>query len=150
MNIGTPVLPAYQDEVLHLQGSHGKLSSTCTFNSSGQPDNQTIHAIRKFLQANARAIYIHLGGGILGHLGLIISDASYVMIAPKTAAGPKLGQDHKPLGGSHPTRMEQRSRIVPHVTCGRRTFKLTGRAPPCNRRCRSKSSVFLGRCIWTS
>jgi hypothetical protein len=56
----------------------------------GEPDYQTIHATRKFLQANSRAIDTHLGGGTLGHLGLIISDASYVMIAPTTAAGPTL------------------------------------------------------------
>jgi hypothetical protein len=41
-----------------------------------EPDYQTIHATRKFLQANSRAIDTHLGGGTLGHLGLIISDAS--------------------------------------------------------------------------
>jgi hypothetical protein len=28
----------------------------------GEPDNQTIHAIRKLLQANDRAINTHLGG----------------------------------------------------------------------------------------
>jgi hypothetical protein len=56
----------------------------------GEPDYQTIHATRKFLQANSRAIDIHLGGGTLGHLGLIISDASYAMIAPTMAAGPTL------------------------------------------------------------
>jgi hypothetical protein len=38
----------------------------------GDPDYQTIHATRKFLQANSRAIDTHLGGGTLGHLGLII------------------------------------------------------------------------------
>jgi hypothetical protein len=48
----------------------------------GKPDYQTIHAIRKSLQANSRAIDTHLGGGTLGHLGLIVSDASYAMIAP--------------------------------------------------------------------
>jgi hypothetical protein len=42
----------------------------------GEPDYQTIHATRKFLQANAWAIGTHLGGGTLGHLGLIISDAA--------------------------------------------------------------------------
>jgi hypothetical protein len=47
----------------------------------GEPDYQTIHSIRKSLQANSRAIDIHLGGGTLGHLGLIVSDASYAMIA---------------------------------------------------------------------
>jgi hypothetical protein len=56
----------------------------------GEPDYQTIHATRKVLQANSRAIDTHLGGGKLGHLGLIISDAPYVMIAPTTDAGPTL------------------------------------------------------------
>jgi hypothetical protein len=56
----------------------------------GEPDNQTIHATRRFLQANLRAIDTHLGGGTLWHLGLIISDASYAMIAPATAKEPTL------------------------------------------------------------
>jgi hypothetical protein len=50
----------------------------------GEPDYPTIHATRKFLQANSRAIDTHLGRGTLGHLGLIISDASYSIIAPTT------------------------------------------------------------------
>jgi hypothetical protein len=50
----------------------------------GEPDYQTIHATRKFHQANSRAIDTHLGGGTLGHLGLIISDAAYSNIAPPT------------------------------------------------------------------
>jgi hypothetical protein len=54
----------------------------------GEPDYQTIHATRKFLQANSRAIYTHLGGGTLGHLGLIISDAAYSNITPPTAGEP--------------------------------------------------------------
>jgi hypothetical protein len=54
----------------------------------GELDYQTIHATRKFLQANSRAIDTHLGGGTLGHLGLIISDASYSNIAPPTAEEP--------------------------------------------------------------
>jgi hypothetical protein len=56
----------------------------------GEPDYQTIHAIRNLLQANARAIDTHLGGGALGHLGLIVSDASYAMMDPATEAGPTL------------------------------------------------------------
>jgi hypothetical protein len=56
----------------------------------GEPDYQTIHATRKFFQANLRAIDTHLGGGTLGHLGLIISDASYAMISPTTDSGPTL------------------------------------------------------------
>jgi hypothetical protein len=54
----------------------------------GEPDYQTIHATIKFLQANLRAIDTHLGGGTLGHLGHIISDASYAMIAPATNGEP--------------------------------------------------------------
>jgi hypothetical protein len=56
----------------------------------GEPDYQTIHATRKFLQASSRAIDTHLGGGTLGHLGLIVSDASYATIAPPTAEEPTL------------------------------------------------------------
>jgi hypothetical protein len=56
----------------------------------GEPDYQTIHTTRKFLQANLRAIDTHLGGGTLGHLGLIISDASYATIAPTTDDAPTL------------------------------------------------------------
>jgi hypothetical protein len=56
----------------------------------GEPDYQTIHATRKFLQANSRAIDTYLGGGTLGHLGLIISDASSAMIAPPTSDAPTL------------------------------------------------------------
>jgi hypothetical protein len=56
----------------------------------GEPDYQTIHATRKFLQANSRAIDTHLGGGTLGHLGLIISDASCSIIAPPTSGEPTL------------------------------------------------------------
>jgi hypothetical protein len=36
----------------------------------GEPDNQTSHAIRNLLQAAAREIDTHYGGGALGHMGL--------------------------------------------------------------------------------
>jgi hypothetical protein len=41
----------------------------------GEPEYQTIHATRKFLQENLQAIDTHLGGGTLGHLGPITSDS---------------------------------------------------------------------------
>jgi hypothetical protein len=56
----------------------------------GDPHYQTIHAIRKLFQANARAIDTHLGGAALGNMGLIVLDASYAMIALATEAGPTL------------------------------------------------------------
>jgi hypothetical protein len=55
-----------------------------------EPDYQTIHATRKFLQASSWAIDTHSGGGTLGHLGLIISDAKYTMISPTTNKEPTL------------------------------------------------------------
>jgi hypothetical protein len=64
----------------------------------GEPDHQTIHATRKFLQANSRAIDTHWGEGTLGHLGLIISDTSYAMIAPATDASPTLWTNPQALG----------------------------------------------------
>jgi hypothetical protein len=56
----------------------------------GEPDYQTIHATRKFLQANSWAIGTHLGEGTLGHLRLIISDEAYAMISSTTDASTKL------------------------------------------------------------
>jgi hypothetical protein len=47
-----------------------------------ETDYQTIHAIRKLLHANARAIYTHLGGRSLGYLGIIFSVAAYAIVAP--------------------------------------------------------------------
>jgi hypothetical protein len=44
--------------------------------AQGELDYQTIHAIRKLIQANTRAIDTHVGGGALVRLGLIVSDAS--------------------------------------------------------------------------
>jgi hypothetical protein len=64
----------------------------------GEPDYQTIHAIRKLLQVNAREIDTHLGGGALEHLGLIVSDVSYAMIAPAIEAGPTLWEIPSALG----------------------------------------------------
>jgi hypothetical protein len=63
-----------------------------------EPDYQTIHTTRKFLQANSRAIDTHLGGGTLGHLGLIISDAAYSNIAPPTSGEPTVWETPNALG----------------------------------------------------
>jgi hypothetical protein len=56
----------------------------------GEPDCQTIHVIRKLLHTNARTSVTHLGGGALGHLGLIISEAAYAIVAPTVENGPIL------------------------------------------------------------
>jgi hypothetical protein len=82
----TPVQQKH--EALHRRGRLGELSHPILPKVEGQPDYQTIHATIKFLQANSRAIGTHLGGGTLGHLGLIISDAAYSNIATPTAGEP--------------------------------------------------------------
>jgi hypothetical protein len=65
------------------------------------PDYQPIHATRKFLQANSRAIYTHLGGGTLGHLGLIVSDASYTPDCPNNERRTNnLGNTTSPRAGT--------------------------------------------------
>jgi hypothetical protein len=69
----------------------------------GEPDYQTIHATRTFLQANPRAIDTHLGRGTLGHLGLIISDVSYSNIAPPTAKAPTFWVTPNAPGGAPAT-----------------------------------------------
>jgi hypothetical protein len=69
----------------------------------GEPDYQTIHATINFLQANSRAIDTHLDGGTLGHLGLIISDASCAMIAPATAEAQTLWETPNAPGWSPST-----------------------------------------------
>jgi hypothetical protein len=83
----------------------------------GEPDYQTIHATRKFLQANSRAIDNHLGGGTLGHLGLIISDASYAMIAPTTAAANTFYKPTSPWAGpsQHGWNSSSNQRLSPHL-----------------------------------
>jgi hypothetical protein len=48
----------------------------------GEPDYHIILSFRKLLQANARSIDSHLGGGALGHLGIIVSVAAYAIVAP--------------------------------------------------------------------
>jgi hypothetical protein len=99
----------------------------------GKTDYQTTHAIRKTLQANSRAIDTHLGGGALGHLGLIVSDASYAMIAPATDAGPTLWVSQQPPGGIQPTLTAHPPRLVQRVTSWRKTFKLIAHTLPCSK-----------------
>jgi hypothetical protein len=99
----------------------------------GDPDYQTVHSTRKFLQANSREIETHLGGGTLEHLELIIYDAYYAMIAPTTDAGPILWITPHPPGGPLPTRMEQRPKSAQLATSWRRMIRLTNNIPPCNK-----------------
>jgi hypothetical protein len=96
----------------------------------GEPDYQTINATRKFLQANLRAIDTHLGGGTLGHLGLIISDVSYSNIAPPTSDAPLFWGGKTLQGGHQQQWMEQQPKSAQLATFGKRMSKPTGLTPP--------------------
>jgi hypothetical protein len=63
----------------------------------GVPYYLTIHSISKMLRANARCIESHLVGSALGHLGIIVSIATYATVAP---AHPWENPE-PPVGGAH-------------------------------------------------
>jgi hypothetical protein len=48
----------------------------------GEPDYPAINSIRKLLGANALSIESHLGDGAVGHLGIIVSIATYATVSP--------------------------------------------------------------------
>jgi hypothetical protein len=108
----------------------------------GEPDYQTIHAIRKLLQTNARAIDTHLGGGALGHLGLVVSDASYAIIAPATEAGPTLWEIPTAPGRA-PGNTDG---TAAHISTARHTWDEEVQT---YRTYTSVLSLFLNPCIWT-
>jgi hypothetical protein len=91
----------------------------------GEPYYQTIHTIRKLLQANTRAIDTHLGGEALGHMGLIVSDASYAMIARRHKLDPPSRKAHQPPGELLVTQTERQLRSVRRNTPGMKLSILT-------------------------
>ena len=48
----------------------------------GEPSYETLDKLLKQLKANARTVHSNLGGGAHGHLGLVISPASYALLSP--------------------------------------------------------------------
>jgi hypothetical protein len=100
----------------------------------GEPDYKTIHVIRKLLQANARAIATHLGGGTLVHLGLIVSDTSYAMVAPETPAGTTLWVNPTVSGAHHKVWIkEQRRNSAKLDTSARKPSSLFAPSTLCNK-----------------
>jgi hypothetical protein len=115
----------------------------------GKPDYEAIHAIRKLLQANSRAIDTHLGGGSFGHLGLVVSDASYAMIAPETEVGPTLwvsptspGRDPRNIDGTA-AQISAAQHIWDEEVQTYRTYTSVKQA------LKNISSLFLNQCTWT-
>jgi hypothetical protein len=73
----------------------------------GDPEYHTIHAILKLLQANARSINTHPGGGgSLGHMGLIVSVTVYAVDTADTAETADMSWQDPPNPGRGKTLVE--------------------------------------------
>ena len=48
----------------------------------GEPTYESLRLIQNQLKANARSIHTYLGGGQLGHLGLVLTPAQYALLSP--------------------------------------------------------------------
>jgi hypothetical protein len=116
----------------------------------GEPDYQTIRASRKLPQANARTIDTHLGGGELGHLGLIVSHEVNSIIAKTGEIDQYFELTQQPQGGHRQFWIrEQRHRSAQSDTLGSKPSSPTVHSTRCNKRSRNKSSLFLSQCTWT-
>jgi hypothetical protein len=115
----------------------------------GEPDYQTIHAIRKLLQANSRAIDNHLGGGNLGHLGLIVSDASYATITQETDAGPTLWVSPTAPGRAPANTDGTAAQISAARHIWEEEVQTYRSYTSVQQALKNRSSMFLNQCTWT-
>jgi hypothetical protein len=106
----------------------------------GDPDYQTIHAIRKLLQADPRGIDTNWGGGALGHLVLIFSDAEYAIIAPAGFNGTILWTNPTSPGCA-PAVLYQGT--AAQLSAVRHAWEEDACSTRYNKRSRNKSSLFL-------
>jgi hypothetical protein len=92
---------------------HHKLPPSYSSYSTGGEDYHTIDSVRKLLSANARSIESHVGGGALGHLGIIVSSATYATVAtahPWENPEPPGGSPNKIFGGTAVALLAERHR----------------------------------------
>ena len=47
----------------------------------GEPTYETVHKLWNKIKANARSVYLHLGCGTHGHLGLVLTAAQYADVS---------------------------------------------------------------------
>ena len=47
-----------------------------------KPTLKTLHELLNDITANAKYVYSNIGGGVHGHLGLVLTDTKYVLISP--------------------------------------------------------------------
>jgi hypothetical protein len=114
----------------------------------GEPDYQTIHAIRKLLQANSRAIDTH--GGVWDTLASL----SLTQLTPVSHPQAKMDQS---LGPTQQPQDEHRQfwtrepwhNSAQSDTLGRKQFSPTASSTRCNKCLTNKSSLFFSQCTWT-
>jgi hypothetical protein len=69
----------------------------------GKPTAATINQLKKETYANARSVYSDLGGGINGHLGVVMANAPYLLRAGQLFVHPV----HPGVQGAHPPNATQ-------------------------------------------
>ena len=57
---------------------------------SGRPDYKALHWLFKELKANAASVMSDLGGGLYGHLGLLLTAAAYLRLTPHPYVRPAM------------------------------------------------------------
>ena len=48
----------------------------------GEPDFESLHKLANELKANAQSVFSNLGGGLHGHLGLVLDVVEYALLTP--------------------------------------------------------------------
>ena len=76
-------MPAEDVNYVDTYFDHKKLTPI-----SGEPTFQTLKDLKDELRANAASVPSDLGGGIYGHLGLVLSAAEYAPITPQAYIRP--------------------------------------------------------------
>ena len=57
---------------------------------SGRPDYKALHELFKELKANAASVMSDLGGGMYGHLGLLLTPVAYLRLTPHPYVRPAM------------------------------------------------------------
>ena len=54
----------------------------------GEPTFETVHKLWNKIKANTRSVYLHLGGGTHGRLGLVLTAAQYACVSNTVFTSP--------------------------------------------------------------
>ena len=54
----------------------------------GKPTFKMLHNLQNKIKSNTKSVYSIIGGGVHGHIGLVLTDAQYALISPTTFVYP--------------------------------------------------------------